>query len=64
MKEQDAIDSPYINNHISVNAKNNLSSGEVNELIAEIGVLGNKSDSVLFNKVKEVLNYGYRRESK
>lgn len=57
-------DLKYLVKNVSENAVTNFDSDNINELIAEVGVLGNKLDPILFNKVKEMLNYGYRCESK
>lgn len=63
LKSQDKIDPTYINKYTSENAKSNFLNDKINELIAEIGVLRDRIDLVLLNKVEGVLNYGHGRET-
>lgn len=58
MKEQRAFDSNYIEKFISVNASRNFDIGNVNELVADVKVLDEKTDPILLNKVEGVLDNG------
>ncbi|QJS98158.1 hypothetical protein FE333_03730 [Dolosigranulum pigrum] len=58
MKEQQAFDSNYIEKFISVNASRNFDIGNVNELVADVKVLDEKTDPILLNKVEGVLDNG------
>lgn len=56
-KQQRFLDATYIEK-ISRNAENAFSLGNINELIAEIGILGNNiEDKELYKKVMEVLSW-------
>ena len=61
MKEQQAFDSNYIEKFISVNASRNFDIGNVNELVADVKVLGEKTDPILLSKVEGVLDNGSSR---
>lgn len=58
VKEQQAFDSNYIEKFISVNASRNFDIGNVNELVADVKVLDEKTDPILLNKVEGVLDNG------
>lgn len=58
MKEQKIFDSRYINKFASVNASRGFDTGKVNELVADVKVLGEKTDPILLNKVEGVLDNG------
>lgn len=61
VKEQQAFDSNYIEKFISVNASRNFDIGNVNELVADVKVLGEKTDPILLSKVEGVLDNGSSR---
>ncbi len=63
MKEQKIFDSRYINKFVSVNASRDFDTGKVNELVADVKVLGEKTDPILLEKTKGVTKYGYGRET-
>lgn len=63
MKEQRAFDSNYIEKFISVNASRDFDTGKVNELVADVKVLDEKTDPILLEKTKGVTKYGYGRET-
>ncbi|QTJ34495.1 hypothetical protein [Dolosigranulum pigrum] len=56
-------DLKYLVKNVSENAATNFDSDNINELIAEVGVLRDRTDLVLLNKVEGVLNYGHGRET-
>lgn len=58
MKEQKIFDSRYINKFVSVNASRNFDTGKVNELVADVKVLDEKTDPILLSKVEGVLDNG------
>lgn len=61
MKEQRLFDFNYIEKFISVNASRNFDIGKVNELVADVKVLDEKTDPILLNKVEGVLDNGSSR---
>ena len=61
MKEQKIFDSRYINKFVSVNASRDFDTGKVNELVADVKVLDEKTDPILLNKVEGVLDNGSSR---
>lgn len=61
VKEQQAFDSNYIEKFISVNASRNFDIGNVNELVADVKVLGEKTDPILLSEVEGVLDNGSSR---
>ena len=61
VKVQQAFDSNYIEKFISVNASRNFDIGNVNELVADVKVLGEKTDPILLSKVEGVLDNGSSR---
>ncbi|QTJ36232.1 hypothetical protein ACF3NL_01000 [Dolosigranulum pigrum] len=63
VKEQMTSDLKYLVKNVSENAATNFDSDNINELIAEVGVLRDRTDLVLLNKVEGVLNYGHGRET-
>ncbi|MGX7389590.1 hypothetical protein B8A42_09050 [Dolosigranulum pigrum] len=63
VKEQRAFDSNYIEKFISVNASRDFDTGKVNELVADVKVLDEKTDPILLEKTKGVTKYGYGRET-
>lgn len=58
VKEQKIFDSRYINKFVSVNASRDFDTGKVNELVADVKVLDEKTDPILLNKVEGVLDNG------
>ena len=51
----------YLDKYISRNAERNFEEGSVNEIVAEVAVLGDKlEDKVLLNLVSGVLKDGTR----
>lgn len=61
VKEQKIFDSRYINKFVSVNASRDFDTGKVNELVADVKVLGEKTDPILLSKVEGVLDNGSSR---
>ena len=64
VKEQMTSDLKYLVKNVSENAATNFDSDNINELIAEVGVLNEHIlDGILNEKVKEMLYYGYGRKT-
>lgn len=64
MKEQMTSDLKYLVKNVSENAATNFDSDNINELIAEVGVLNEHIlDGILNEKVKEMLYHGYGRKT-
>lgn len=64
VKSQKSNDFRYVYN-ISKNADSAFNTGNINELVAEVMVLGNRTpDKNLLKKVKEVLGYGSNGKTK
>ena len=61
VKEQKIFDSRYINKFVSVNASRDFDTGKVNELVADVKVLGEKTDPILLSEVEGVLDNGSSR---
>lgn len=57
------MDYKYIDRNISQNARKNFAHGNINELIADVGVLQGKTDPILLEKTKGVTKYGHGRET-
>ena len=61
VKNAQAQEMQYLDKYISRNAERNFEEGSVNEIVAEVAVLGDKlEDKVLLNLVSEVLKDGTR----
>lgn len=61
VKNVQAQEMQYLGKYISRNAERNFEEGSVNEIVAEVAVLGDKlEDKVLLNLVSEVLKDGTR----
>ena len=59
MKEQKTLQESFIYKHVSMNSFESFENDNMNELIADVGVLAERTDPLLWQKVKEVLYYGY-----
>ncbi len=61
VKNVQAQEMQYLDKYISRNAERNFEEGSVNEIVAEVAVLGDKlEDKVLLNLVSGVLKDGTR----
>ena len=61
VKNAQAQEMQYLDKYISRNAERNFEEGSVNEIVAEVAVLGDKlEDKVLLNLVSGVLKDGTR----
>lgn len=63
VKRQLEMDYRYIDRNISQNARESFAHGNINELIADVGVLQGKTDPTLLEKTKGVTKYGHGRET-
>lgn len=64
VKRQLEMDYRYIDRNISQNARESFTHGNINELIADVGVLQGKTDPTLLEKTKGVTKYGHGRKAK